>query len=116
MDIGGRIERQNIADSVRLAPRAGVSWAPFSSGRTVIRGGYGMFYDRVPLSVYTFGHIPRRIVTDYGPDGRIVDGPVNSLNVLGAGPVPGSALVFGRQVPGSFAPRSLSLNAQLDQR
>lgn len=115
-DVGGRIERQNIADSIRLAPRAGMSWAPFASGKTVIRGGYGIFYDRVPLSVYTFGHIPQRIVTDYAPDGSVIGGPTNSVNVITAVPGAPSALIFGRPVPGNFAPRSGTWNFQLEQR
>jgi len=116
LDLGGRIERQNIADSIRLAPRAGLSWAPFSSGRTVIRGGYGIFYDRVPLSVYTFGHIPQRIITDYAPDGSIIGTPVNSVNVLTAVPGAASALIFSRPVPGNFAPRSGTWNFRVEQR
>jgi hypothetical protein len=115
-DVGGRIERQNIADSIRVAPRAGLSWAPFSSGWTVIRGGYGIFYDRVPLSVYTFGHIPQRIVTDYARDGSIMGVPTNSVNVLTSVPGAPSALIFGRRVPGNFAPRSGTWNFQLEQR
>lgn len=41
---------QTIAtDTNNIAPRAGFAWSPFASRRTVIRGSFGLFYDRVPL-------------------------------------------------------------------
>jgi hypothetical protein len=36
-------------DTDNLSPRLGVAWSPSASGRTLVRGSAGLFYDRVPL-------------------------------------------------------------------
>ncbi len=41
---------QSIAtDTNNVSPRAGFAFTPFASRRTVVRGSFGLFYDRVPL-------------------------------------------------------------------
>lgn len=41
--------RSIFLDTNNLSPRVGFAWTPFSRKRTVIRAGYGLFYDRIPL-------------------------------------------------------------------
>jgi hypothetical protein len=36
-------------DTDNVSPRAGFAWSPGKSRRTVVRGSFGLFYDRVPL-------------------------------------------------------------------
>ena len=55
LSMGLRYETQtNIHDWHDFAPRIGVAWAPGAKGqksaKTVLRGGFGMFYDRFDLS------------------------------------------------------------------
>jgi carboxypeptidase family protein/TonB-dependent receptor-like protein len=41
-------------DYHNFSPRLGMAWRPFGGDRTVIRSGYGLFYDLMPLNVMYF--------------------------------------------------------------
>lgn len=45
------------ADRNNLSPRIGVSWRPFKKRRTVVRGGYSLFYDGS-----TYSRLPAQLV------------------------------------------------------
>jgi hypothetical protein len=51
---GVRYEAQtHIPDPLNFAPRVGFTWAPFKSGKTTLRGSWGVFYDWLPTNVYS---------------------------------------------------------------
>ena len=81
----------------RMSPRGwGSPWRLFR-GRTVIRGGVGLFYDRINLNLPTFPFLPARTVTNYLPDGSI------------AGVLP-----YENRLAGPFdSPRSTAWNAEI---
>ena len=83
IDLGLRLEHQAISESLRMAPRAGVTWNPFPHSGTVIRAGVGVFDDRVPLGVYSFSQYPQRVVTLYDANGAVTAEPITYVNGLG---------------------------------
>ena len=51
---GLRYDRDSIGKNNNLAPRLGFVVTPTDSDRTVVRGGVGLFYDKIPLNVGSF--------------------------------------------------------------
>jgi len=50
-------------DANNVSPRAGFTWDPFGGGRTLVRGGYGRFYDKVFLLVARNALLARQSVS-----------------------------------------------------
>ena len=113
-DLGIRTESQAISEAFRVAPRAGIAWSPFARTGTVVRAGFGFFYDRVPLNVYSFSHYPGQVVTMYDPAGGIAAGPFAYQNVLGQLAVP-FPLVSQEPAAGNFSPRSATGSIEVEQ-
>lgn len=115
LDGGLRVEQQGITATRRLAPRAGFVWLPpLPSKRTTIRGGTGIFYDRVPLDVYAFQDYPRQVVTVFSPNGGIIDGPTTFYNVIMASDHKYAA-VHRKNRAGNFAPYSIGSSVEIEQ-
>jgi hypothetical protein len=114
VDLGVRTESQVVSESLRVAPRGGISWNPFPHAGTVIRAGVGVFYDRVPLSVYSYSSYPNETVTMYGPGGLISAGPFFYQNGLGTVSSK-SRFVFTESEPGNFTPRATTGSIRIEQ-
>lgn len=116
VDYGARIEHQRLASSLRIGPRAGFAWSPFPDHRTVFRAGSGLFYDHLPLDIYTFGRYPLRTITYFNPDGSVDGSPIDFVNVIGSVTGPRSFFVHGEQVAGAFSPRGVTVNLQVEHK
>jgi outer membrane receptor for ferrienterochelin and colicin len=66
LDLGVRFDSDTITSSTHAAPRAGFLLAVTGDGKTLLKGGVGLFYDRIPLMVPVFPDLPDRTVTVLG--------------------------------------------------
>ena len=70
LSAGVRYEAQtHVDDFDNLAPRFGVTWAPFASGRTTLRSSWGIFYDWLP-NEHLRADAPRRRLPSAGTEHR----------------------------------------------
>jgi len=76
LDLGLRYDRDQLGEENNLAPRIGFVLAPTRSDRTIVRGGIGIFYDKIPLNIGSFEQYQSYVVTTFANDGvTVVDGP-----------------------------------------
>jgi hypothetical protein len=70
LEYGVRYDRDSVASENDFAPRVSFALLPLLDGRTVVRGGVGLFYDQIDLNVATFTQLQERVLTRFGPDGE----------------------------------------------
>jgi Carboxypeptidase regulatory-like domain/TonB dependent receptor-like, beta-barrel len=82
-ELGFRTDRDDIVEKVNYSPRVGVSVSLLPEGRGILRGGFGKFAERTPLTVGAFTQYDVQTVTRFGnfgvtanagkhrPDGRL---------------------------------------------
>ena len=99
-DYGIRLDGDTITSSTHVAPRAGVLLSLTGDGKTLLKGGAGIFYDRVPLLLPAFPNFPNRTVTLFDRTGEVL-----------------SSTVFVNRTIGSLEnPRSTTWNVELDRQ
>jgi hypothetical protein len=83
VDAGLRFDRDRLARQNAISPRLSFLYLPLKNHATVIRGGFGLFYDRTPLGVGYFNQLPQRTVITFAADGTtITDGPHRFANLV----------------------------------
>jgi TonB dependent receptor/Carboxypeptidase regulatory-like domain len=100
LNFGFRFDNDTITSSTHAAPRAGSLLEVTRDGKTLVKGGVGLFYDRVPLMVPAFPALPDRAVT-----------------LLGQGGTSPSSVFYRNKITGELQnPRSTSWNFELDRQ
>jgi outer membrane receptor protein involved in Fe transport len=83
LDLGLRFDSDTVTSSVHAAPRVGFQLALTRSGRTMLRGGIGEFYDRVPLMIPAFQWFPERTVFILDSAGQVTSSTAYTNKILG---------------------------------
>jgi hypothetical protein len=73
VDAGLRFDRNSTSDEGHAAPRVGFAYVLSGDNKTVLRGGFGLFYDRVNLNVASFLELPQRTESRFSPAGAVID-------------------------------------------
>jgi hypothetical protein len=68
LDLGLRLDWDSLSRELHFAPRLGFVVLPIpGDNRSIVRGGLGLFYDKIPLIAGVFPQYQRMQVTRYGP-------------------------------------------------
>lgn len=81
-ELGFRTDRDDIVEKVNYSPRAGVSVSLLPEGRGILRGGFGKFAERTPLTVGAFTQYDVQTVTRFGNFGIPQGPPVTFTHVI----------------------------------
>ncbi len=101
-DFGVRFDRDTLGDNNNFAPRFGFSLALTTDNRTLLRGGVGRFFDKIPLNAGVFEQLQFQRVTRFVADGITpVSAPLEFRHVLLGGHLDN--------------PRSVGWNVELDR-
>jgi len=82
LELGIRGDRDDVVERVNYSPRAGVAVSLLPEGRGILRGGFGKFAERTPLTVGAFTQYDVQTVTRFAADGTRLGAPVTFTHVI----------------------------------
>ena len=105
---GLRSDTDSVTEATHVSPRAGVILALTNDGKTLLKAGGGIFYDRIPLMAPGFESLPVRTVSLLDPDGQLTSSASYVNRITGNLQNPRSTawnVALERQVTSSFTVR-----------
>ncbi|MFC1851893.1 carboxypeptidase regulatory-like domain-containing protein, partial [candidate division CSSED10-310 bacterium] len=80
---GLRMDHDQAFNNTDWAPRTGVLFKPFSRNSTIIRAGWGRFYDEIPLQAAAYEDFPTQYETLFDEEtGEIIQQPSPTVTIL----------------------------------
>jgi TonB dependent receptor len=83
LSLGMRFDNDTVSHSTHAAPRAGFLFALTNDDKTLLKGGIGVFYDRVPLMLPVFEHLPDRTVSILSANGQASSSTFYANQIIG---------------------------------
>lgn len=84
VEFGARIDRDGVLGRLNVTPRVGVAVLLNAAGTSVVRSGYGLFYERTPSVAGVFNQYEAAVDTRYLDDGATPLAPVPQVHVTDA--------------------------------
>jgi hypothetical protein len=76
LELGLRSDRDDVVERVNYSPRAGAAVSILPEGRGILRGGFGKFAERTPLTIGAFTQYETQTVARFGGNGLALFAPV----------------------------------------
>ncbi len=100
LNFGLRTDTDSVTGATHPSPRAGMILSLTNDGKTLLKAGAGIFYDRVPLMLPVFESFPDRTVSVLEPSGQVT-----------------GSIAYENRIMGELQnPRSTAWNVELDRR
>jgi len=81
--LGARYDHDSITDANHIAPRGSFMLALTADRKTLLKGGAGVFFDRVPLMVASFPNLPGRTMSLLDANGQMTSSSFYQNQIVG---------------------------------
>jgi hypothetical protein len=82
LELGMRADRDDVVERANYSPRVGASVSLLPEGRGILRGGFGKFAERTPLTVGAFTQYDVQTVSRFAANGMPLGAPVTLMHVV----------------------------------